>query len=197
MPNTVRRGGQTLYDTARLIVDASFDSAETTYLATGLNFPDALSSATVAGAAGQPVLLVRGKDSKVDAKTVEMLKSLGTKRTIVVGGELAITAGIEKSLAAFNPSRIGGQTLYDTSRMLNEQLAEEADRVYLATGLNYPDALAGAAVAGPEGAPLFLVRKDCVPQGVLDAIDRSASRVTLLGGELALTAEVGRLEACE
>lgn len=76
--------------------------------------------------------------------------------------------------------------------------ADGADTVVLATGFNYPDALAGAAVAAARDAPMLLVTTDRLPDPVRQTIiDRDASRVVLLGGEAVLSpqlaAEVRRL----
>ncbi|HMJ80351.1 MAG TPA: cell wall-binding repeat-containing protein, partial [Candidatus Dormibacteraeota bacterium] len=56
--------------------------------------------------------------------------------------------------------------------------------LYLATGANFPDALAGA----PLGGPLLLVPGNSAPQSVLDETLRlGPSRVVVLGGSATIS----------
>src|SRR5207253_823426 len=60
--------------------------------------------------------------------------------------------------------------------------------VFLATGSNFPDALAGGPAAALTPGPLLLVAANCVPVTVNREIDRLAPpRIVILGG----TAVVG------
>lgn len=57
----------------------------------------------------------------------------------------------------------------------------------MATGANWPDALAGGALAGALGAPLVLVRPDSVPAVTVQALyGRRPWFVGVLGGPLAV-----------
>jgi putative cell wall-binding protein len=54
---------------------------------------------------------------------------------------------------------------------------------YVATGQNFPDALAGAAVAARDGAPVLLVRSDAIPAATASELGRlKPGRIVLLGG---------------
>src|SRR5690606_23859047 len=58
-----------------------------------------------------------------------------------------------------------------------------APAVFVATGSNFPDALAAAPVAGLTGGPLLLVPPTAAPPGVLAEITRlGADRIMVLGG---------------
>jgi putative cell wall-binding protein len=75
--------------------------------------------------------------------------------------------------------RLWGSDRYATAVALSRSVYTSASTVYLATGLNFPDALAGA----PLGGPLLLVPGTSAPQGVLDEVRRlHPSRVVVLGG---------------
>jgi subtilisin len=55
--------------------------------------------------------------------------------------------------------------------------------VYVANGLNFPDALAGAAAAAHDGGPMLLVRRDSVPTEVKAELTRlKPGRIVVLGG---------------
>lgn len=80
-------------------------------------------------------------------------------------------------------SRLRGTDRYDTSAAVASQYPAGQDVVYLAQGLDFADALAGAALAGRDGAPVLLVRKDTIPSRVAAQLDRlDPSRVVVLGG---------------
>jgi hypothetical protein len=60
--------------------------------------------------------------------------------------------------------------------------------VYLATGQDFPDALAGASAAGRAEAPLLLTGPGCVPAATRAEIDRlRPSEVVVLGGTASLS----------
>ncbi len=67
-----RLAGADRFETARKVVDVAFPTMQKVYVASGMNFPDALSSAAAAGAAGLPVILVNGTKSALDATTTEL-----------------------------------------------------------------------------------------------------------------------------
>ena len=89
--------------------------------------------------------------------------------------------------------RLGGTDRYGTSVSITRQWFAQpsAPTVYVASGENYPDALAAGAAAGNRRSPVMLARKGEIPQAVLDEIRRlQPSRIILLGGEGALSAHV-------
>ncbi|RZU61607.1 cell wall-binding repeat-containing protein [Zhihengliuella halotolerans] len=197
---TTRRGGADRYETAVAISEAAFGSANRAYVATGRDFPDALSASSVAAAQGRPVFLVDGTASKVRVSTLQALDRMGVDHTIVAGGPVVVSSGIMSSLAPYDPVRRYGADRYATNRSLNRDGTPGYDTgrwIYLATGGAFPDALAGAAVAGTRGSALYLSKTGCIPQATLTKMDsQSANRVFLLGGTAALTGDVARLKAC-
>jgi len=84
-------------------------------------------------------------------------------------------------------TRIAGQDRYGTAAAVAAEFPSGRPRVYVATGLAFPDALSGAALAGSEGVPVVLSRPHDVPAVTLGAIDRlSPAAGVLLGGRTAL-----------
>ena len=66
-----------------------------------------------------------------------------------------------------------------------------ADTVVIATGLDWPDALGGTALAGAFDAPILLVKKDSIPTSVKNEIARlGASKAYVLGGTGAISKAV-------
>ncbi|WP_181135559.1 cell wall-binding repeat-containing protein [Rathayibacter sp. AY2B3] len=198
-----RLGGTDRYDTSRKIIESAFGggSPKGAWLATGEKFPDALSAAAAAGKNKAPVVLVNGGLPAADPTTVGILTGLRPPALTIAGSELSVSAGIQNSLTVPRGpvvTRLGGVDRYDTSLQLNRAaFPRGAKTVFLATGENFPDALAGAAAAGYAGSPLFTVPPTCVPVDVLKGIrDGGTTKVVLLGGEGTLSKAVKNLTPC-
>ncbi|NYF09152.1 putative cell wall-binding protein [Leifsonia sp. AK011] len=201
LPGDITRlSGVDRYETSRLVADHAFGAsgAERAYIATGTKFPDALMAGGAAGVNDAPVILVNGAAADLDAATATLLTELGITDTRVLGDTASVTAGLFEDVDAVTEAvRLAGANRYDTARAINADAFETAGRAFLATGGNYPDALAGSAWAGSVGAPLFAANTTCVPGGVLDDLEKlGVTHVTLLGGEPSLSASVLALTRC-
>ncbi len=200
----VRIAGSDRYATSRLVAQQIFgDGADTAYVATGNNFPDALSAGPAAAVESAPVLLVNGAAGTSDPETLATLQALGTRKVVIAGGEGMVSSGIEASLrSAASVTEIyrrSGSDRFGTSVLLAQGSVRVADAVFLATGLEFPDALAGSALAGYEDlrSPIYLVRPNCVPQAVFDEIARlKPAEIYILGGTTMVGDILGK-PACE
>lgn len=196
-PKIRRDAGADRYATSRMVISRAFGQSGSAlaYVATGSNFPDALSASAAAGAAGAPVVLVNGTKSTLDSATRQLLTTLKTTRVKIAGGTAVVSKGIQSALAASSGMtsvrRLYGADRYQTSEKINRDAFTTSATLYLASGLAYPDALAGAAVAGAQKAPLYVVPPTCAPFDILeDVITLGASKVTLLGGTGAMAESV-------
>jgi putative cell wall-binding protein len=202
---TSRLGGSDRFETSRLIVRNAWltgggTGARSAYIATGLNFPDALSASGAGGAFDTPVILVPGTDVTLDRATRQLLIDLGVTSIKVAGGPGAVSPEIMAALNSIAPTtRLAGADRFEASRNIavDAFASHPPTAAYIATGYNFPDALAGAVLAGTNSAPLIVVPTDCVPAGVIAAFDGWAvTSVTLLGGTGALTPRVEALLPC-
>lgn len=196
---TTRVAGPDRYATSRAIVDDAFDSASVAYIATGLDFPDALTASAAAARLDGPVILVNGGLSTIDSSTVPLLQSLGVTTVRIVGGTDTVSGGIQSALsnAGFSVSRLSGANRYETANAINVQAFGTAPTVYLASGQTFPDALAGAALAGSKDAPLYLSASACIPESVSRALTSiQATQVVLLGGTPTLSSGVANFDRC-
>lgn len=196
-----RLAGADRYATARAVDSAVFGTASTAYVATGANYPDALSAAAAAGSGGHPVVLLNGAASTVDQSTVSELSELGVTSVVIAGGTAAVSSGIQTQLQTLlgpaHVTRLGGVDRYDTSGLIAAGTFSSATKAYLASGSGFPDALAASAVAGAAHAPLFTVQPGCVPMETLANIHAlGVSQVTIVGGTAALTDAVAALNPC-
>lgn len=201
-----RVAGENRYATSRALARYGFSDSyvREVYIATGASFPDALSAGSIAGHNEFPVILVDGKSASVDQATVDLLHELRPQEAFLLGQAGTISESYRSSFYMMEQprpqiTRYGGTDRYMTSFQLNQLAygASPTENVYLALGTNFPDALAGAALAGAEGAPLFIVKGNCVPLQVKNLIQGlSAQKLVLLGGPAGLTTAVENLVSC-
>ena len=189
-----RLAGSDRFATAAAISRAYFGpGGSVAYVATGANYPDALSAGTAAAVGGAPVLLVT-RDS-VPAATAAELNRLRPQRIVVVGGTGVVGDIVLTRLASYTPSvtRIAGPDRYATAVAVSAATfaADAPVEVLVATGANFPDAVAGAAAAGVQRAPLLLVAPTGLPTSVASELQRlSAPNTWLLGSTGAISDSV-------
>lgn len=152
------------------------------------DFPDALSVAAHAAAEGLPILLT--PTNYLHEGTEAALEELEITNTLVIGGTLAISDEVLEQLP--NPERISfpGGTRYDTSIAVAEHFDIDTDTYFIATGEEFVDALAGAALAAKEQTGVLLV-KDEVTDSLANFItEKQLTSLTIFGGTLAVSEEV-------
>ncbi len=187
---TIRRdGGADRYETSRIIDQNVFPAGATpsAWIATGDGFADALSASAAAGSHGVPVILVPGMTPTVDAATRTLLGSLGVTTVTIAGGTGVVSSELQASLAATpgmtTVTRVAGDSRYTTSSAINQATFTSATTVYLTNGYQFPDALAGATIAGATHSPMYLTPATCVFRSVLqDIIKLGAKKMIVLGG---------------
>jgi len=211
--NVTEIAGVDRYVNSRELLDSYWTAPPTgphgVYVATGANFPDALSAGAAAGMLGLPVLLVDGSANPtnsidaIGAPTQQLLEKYNVNRATVVGGPGSVNDAVMYSLAYSNSIYYGsitrewGNDRFTASVNTNADVFTSASTVYLASGLKFPDALVGGVLAGSSNSPLYIVWPDCVPSRVIDEIARlGATNVVLLGGTGSLSPAIDTLTEC-
>ena len=189
-----RQAGENRFATAARIAERSFPHSGIggAFLTNGLDFPDALAAAAAAGAAGGPVLLTR--PTALVPETREQLEWLQPETLIVAGGVGVVSNGVMSAadVYAADTYRLSGKNRYGTAAEVSK-MWDTAPTVYLASGLNFPDALAGAAAAGAKDSPVLLTSTTTLPSETAAALRRlKPSRIVVLGGSGAVSASVAR-----
>ena len=205
-----RIGGKTRYQTSEDIYKKFFASraVPTAFVATGRDFPDALSSASAGAALGAPVLLVNGKnDTSLSAYLVNSLKEKKTSRVLISGGRSAVNQTIATNLAkSFTVERLHGADRYSTNAAVNAYVAKQAGSVdltsvWVVTGRDFPDALSATAPSGKLSSRLVLSNGSCIPKPVVSswlvAPGSKVSDVYLAGGTGVLKKSVANLTECK
>lgn len=186
-----RTSGASRYETAVLIAEKehSLSPTQRVFLVSGQNWADAVSAASVAGEGDVLLLTHPGHLTKVSKEFIGRAKP---SEVIVVGGTGAVSNTVVSQVNASVPgasvTRVAGENRYDTSARLVTRYAGDADHVYLATGLDFPDALA----AGQDGSPVLLTKPDSLPAPVSKALREmeDLTGATVVGGYSAVGAEV-------
>ena len=187
---STRLAGSDRFATAAAVSAGTFSpGVPLAYLATGSDFADALTAAAAAGGKG-PVLLT-GADS-LPAATAQELARLHPARVVVVGGRVAVGDTVASAVRALLPStvvtRTTGVDRYATATALSAAtFPTGASIAYIATGSDYPDALAAAAAAAGHG-PVLLTRTGSVPAPTVAELRRlGVTKIVVVGGSGAVS----------
>ncbi|MFV0407365.1 MAG: cell wall-binding repeat-containing protein [Propioniciclava sp.] len=112
----------------------------------------------------------------------------GTLVAAVVLSAQAAVAPLEKT----GVFRVAGPDRYQTSVALSGKIATPPqDVVYIASGADFPDALAAGPAIARAQAPLLLVKPDSVPDSIAEELQRlEPAEVRIIGGKDAVSTAV-------
>jgi putative cell wall-binding protein/uncharacterized membrane protein YeaQ/YmgE (transglycosylase-associated protein family) len=164
--------GADRYGTSADIAEAKYPTGVPSghvILASGANFPDALAANYLAGQETAPVLLTPAdsSDPAFSETTAALAKLLTgtTKDVTIVGGTAAVAADVATALSGdgYTVNQVGGATRFDTAEMIDETSGltvgtgkSNTPTAIIATGDNYPDALAAGPLAWNKHFPVIL-----------------------------------------
>lgn len=195
-----RVAGADRFLTSQAVAKTVFPNATSAFAVSGLNFPDALSASAAAGVAKAPILLANGSLGTADSSIDAYLASAPKIATVtVVGGTTVMPGAVVSGIQATGKAvgRVAGADRFLTSQAVATAYFPKTANAYLATGIDFADALTGSVAAARAKAPLLVVWPNCVPyydgQAMLKAGVTSA---TLLGGTASLNADVAQLAVC-
>ncbi len=159
-PTGERLFGADRYATAVEISKNSFpDGTTAVFIATGTVFADALSAAPAASSNDAPILLVR--PTVLPPTVATEIQRLDPERIFILGSVGAVSQSVENAINALGTGavieRLEGSDRYGTSRAIVERFYDDADRLFIATGRDFPDALAAGPAAAQVGGPVLLV----------------------------------------
>jgi len=188
-----RVNGKDRYETnLNIIKSVNVNKGTPFILATGSNFPDALSMSSVSSMKGYPIMLT--KKEKMTNEALALITSKTPSVVYVAGSEGAVSPFVVEQIKKASPTsqvkRLGGSDRYKTSNIIaNEFKKDFGNKAVLATGQNFPDALAGSTVASKEKAPILLVRDSILPHEKY-LVDKDVQRAIILGGDVAVSKQV-------
>jgi peptidoglycan hydrolase-like amidase len=175
-----RVAGDDRYATAVAIASLMGDPNRI-FLATGLDFADALSAGPAAMVEGGAILLSAG--STQAPETSAYLAAHPSDSVVAVGGPAAAADPSAKA--------IFGSDRYQTSVDVAKAYFPDPAAVVTASGVNYPDALTGGPLAALLGGPTVLVPAagpiESATDSYLQSVSSGLSQAYLLGGPAAVS----------
>lgn len=162
-------------------------TAAAAVLVSARDFPDAILGVPLAVAKNGPILL--SDADAVPASTMAELQRAtgGGKPVYLLGGTVPLSEGVRTQLeaAGYQVTRYGGATRAATAVQVAEALGNPST-VLLATGADFPDALAaGAAAAKAGGAVLLTAGSTMAPETAAYLEGRSVTKYAVGGGAAA------------
>lgn len=196
-----RVSGDTRYDTmSSLVTDVGgWKRSGLVVLASGVNYPDALSASSYAGCFDAPIILT--DPFSLSPQAANLLRVLSPNQIVVVGGPGAVSDNVmneASSVAGCESSRLSGETRYDTSIEIMKLCKSYSGTVIVATGGNYADSLSISPFAFATSSPVVLCDSSSgLTQRAIDAVrDHGFSNAILVGGSNAVPdAVIGQLRS--
>lgn len=177
--NISRVSGSDRYETCVEICRKSFDKSNLAIITSGENYPDALSSGSLAAKYNAPLLLV--KRDEIPKKVYDELKRLGVKDIKIVGGKNTISDSLLDELKKdYKVDRVSGLDRFETSieaAKLSESVGKSKGNIFV-NGNNFSDALVSTAIASKKNMNVILTDGKSLPnsyKSVLGNIDKSNS----------------------
>ncbi|MBF1056499.1 MAG: cell wall-binding repeat-containing protein [Peptostreptococcus sp.] len=182
--NISRIAGENRYDTCQKIFNHA--KKKSLILASGEKFPDALATSSILDQAG----LLLTKSGQLPSEVQAAIEALNHYSFLIVGGENSVQEGLASGIANqfqyASHTRISGNNRYETSTKIGDRLVSST--VILASGENFPDALAASTLAQKIEAPILLVSKDKIDQSVIDYFkNHNIKKVLVVGGQLSIS----------
>ncbi|PMC59585.1 N-acetylmuramoyl-L-alanine amidase [Finegoldia magna] len=179
-----RIAGRDRYETSAKV--AAMSKKKNVVIASGENFSDPLYASSYAYSNNAKILLSSGKT--LSRQTRDYLlrnKSSIGKMTVVGGGQSISSATVRyiQSVTGKNVSRISGRSRYDGSVKVANSMNK--DKVFIASGEDFADALAISPLAQKLNAPILLSSRSKLDTSViafLNNFKKSIKDVYIVGG---------------
>lgn len=184
--------GADRYGTAAAISATWSPGVDVAYLASGLDYPDAMPAGALGGTHDAPVLLSR--TSSLPSVTVAELERLQPERIVLLGGDSALSDDLLPQLQDLagadtddEVTRLAGSDRYATAAAAALTYPSGVDVAFVAKGTDFPDALAAASRAGALDSPVLLTRTDHLPSATRAALEHlDPTEIIVLGGSAAV-----------
>ena len=190
----IRIFGSNRYKTAFAVADALKESLgiekfNTVVIATGENYPDALSGTYLASLTDAPILMFKEKyASDVQTYIKENLAAGGT--IYLLGATNVLSDNAVAGLEGYTIKRLAGTNRYETNiEILKEAFkisSEGSKEILVCTGQEFADSLSASAV----NKPILLVKNRLSDNQKVLLASLSVEKFYIIGSEAAVNAEV-------
>lgn len=178
--------GSTRYETSYKVFQQGWAASNTAVLVTGLDYPDALCAAPLAGKFDAPILLVKNTSLSNQSELRDLLISKGVKNVYIIGGTGVIPNSFSGELSSIGISskRLGGSNRYDTSLKIAQELGSTTGEVAIAYGLGFVDGLSISSIAAFKGFPILLTQTNSIPESIKSYLNSTnITRSYIVGSE--------------
>jgi putative cell wall-binding protein len=149
--------GSNRYETSYATADAikkilGIEKFDNIIVASGTNFPDALSGSYLANVKMAPILLVNDKYMHDTAEYItNNLRVGGT--VYILGGTEAVSKQVDVALSQYTIKRLSGSTRYETNLKILKESGIYNNEILVCAGTGYADSISASAT----GKPILLV----------------------------------------
>ncbi|MBN3554179.1 cell wall-binding repeat-containing protein [Fictibacillus nanhaiensis] len=199
---TIQRiAGKDRFEVSASVAKQLAEYTDTAIIASGLNFPDALSASSMAGYAGMPILLVR-TSTVPDSIQAFIKDNPDINNFIIVGGPATVSDSVKTKIKQLRSDafvdRIGGLNRYqvsiNTANYGIENYGMDLSSLVVARGDVFADALSGSPLASFTGAPILLTTSTKVENNIINYLKQKQGETDLIyilggTGSIATTTE--------
>lgn len=185
-----RLGGADRFEVAVNISKNGWASSQTVILANYNAYADALAAAPLAYKNNAPILLT-ASNSLNDKSKLE-IQRLKASKVIIVGGTASVSDAVVSELRGLGVtvSRIAGKDRFEVANNVANNIGR-ANKVVVAYGFNFPDALAIAPYAARNGYPILLTKTDEIPSSTKNIINQwNVDQTIIVGGTASISNDV-------
>lgn len=190
--NVKRINGKNREETAIDIAEEAIErKVDTAFLSLGYGvYADALAIGPVAASKNSPLLLTKTKE--LGQTTLDYIVDKGIKKINIIGGESAVSLEVEKTLKArgIETRRIRGNNREETAIEIAQSFVDKPEKLVLANGYKYADAVVGGYLAAKENAPILLSKDNSLKDVNLEYMEERQVDTIVLGGETAIARSV-------
>ena len=179
-----RIAGRDRYETSAKV--AAMSNKKNIVIASGENFSDPLYASSYAYSNNAKILLSSGKTLSRQTRDYLLRNKSSIGKVTVVGGGQSISSATVRyiqSVTGKNVSRISGRNRYDGSVKVANSMKK--DKVFIASGEDFADALAISPLAQKLNAPILLSSRSKLDTSViafLNNFKKSIKDVYIVGG---------------
>lgn len=154
-----RIGGNTRYNTAlRIAQQLEVSKNMPIIIVSGENFPDALSISSAAASKGYPILLTG--NNGLEPEILNFIAQDQPSQVYIAGGIGVVPESVETAILTQVPSatitRLAGDDRFETTEKILNAFFPNPQTVYVASGMDFPDALSGSVLAASTADPIIL-----------------------------------------
>ena len=169
-----RISGTNRYQTAIEVAKKKGSKFDAVVIASGDDYPDALSASYLASQHNAPIVLVNEATMKEVAAYVKSV----TKKAFIIGGKGAVSSEMEKLLKGVEVERISGKNRYDTNLKLLER--SNSDTLIVCDGRKYADAIVSSATRYP-----IMITGEKLTEGQREFLkNRTIKNLYMVGGSV-------------